>query len=99
MKAICAVALLVAATPGSAMVRATVTPVELADAINRADGALVPYRGSVLLAKDIKSVRCVGPDEEPTEFRCSWFQRSRRGWVKRRPWLAADGKGLQVMDQ
>jgi len=99
MKAICAAALLIAATPASAMVGATVTPTELAAAINRADSTLVPYRENPLLAKDIKSVRCVGPDEEPTEFRCWWSQRTGRGWVKRRTWLAIDGKGWHVMDQ
>jgi len=98
MKAICGVALIIAATPALATNHATVSPRELSDAVNQADRIQVPYRKNALLTKDIRSVICVGPDEEPTEFRCSWLQRTGRGWVRRRTWLAVDGKGWHVID-
>lgn len=92
-----AVALFAASSTG-ASVRATVTPQELAAAINKADAQLVPYRKSNMSPGDIRAVRCTAPDEEPTEFECKWQQHIERGWVNRTTWLAIDGNGWHVMD-
>jgi len=78
--------------------RAKVSPQELSTAINEADTQSVPYRKEKVSPADIRSVRCVGPDEEPTEFECTWRQHTITGWVKRRTWLAIDGDGWHVID-
>jgi hypothetical protein len=88
---------LVSAAPASADNRATISPRELADAVNRAGVRAVPYLKGVLSPRDIRSVRCLGPDEEPTEFQCSWRQRTEHGWKTRRTWLAIDGEGWHVI--
>jgi hypothetical protein len=77
---------------------ATVTPQVLARAINNADSMLVPYRVRPLLPRDIRAIRCVASDEEPTEFQCKWRQRIKAAWVKRMTWLTIDGNGWRVMD-
>jgi hypothetical protein len=92
------VLVLIAAAPAAAANRASVSAEQLAAAVNHADGAAVPYRHGSLAAADVRSVRCVGPDEEPTEFQCNWLQRTQRGWIKRQTWLAVDGQGWRVID-
>lgn len=92
------IVLLFSATPALAVVRATVTPKEFAAAINKADAPLVPYRKTRMSPSDIRAVRCIAPDEEPTEFECKWQQRIRGGWAKRTTWLALDSSGWHVMD-
>ena len=47
---------------------------------------------------DIRAVRCIAPDEEPTEFQCRWRQRIMGGWAERVTWLTIDAKGWRVMD-
>jgi hypothetical protein len=89
---------LLAVSSASAVVRATVTPEELATAINKADAQLVPYRTTRMSPRDIRAVRCIAPDEEPTEFQCEWQQRIKGGWINRTTWLAIDGNGWYVMD-
>jgi hypothetical protein len=99
MKAIAATAVaFLAASAAEAAVRPTVTPEELATAINKADAQLVPYRAKVMLPGDIRDVRCIAPDEEPTEFHCKWQQRVSGGWVRRTIWLILDTNGWRVMD-
>jgi hypothetical protein len=77
---------------------AKVTPRELARAIAQADHQSVPYLQGTISPSDIRVIRCVAPDEEPTEFECAWQQRTRAGWVKRQTWLAIDGTGWHVID-
>lgn len=89
---------LLAAPIADAAVHRTVTPKELAAAINKAARQLVPYRVTTMSPSDIREVRCIAPDEEPTEFRCKWRQRVRGGWVKRTTWLTFDTNGWRVMD-
>lgn len=101
MKAVAAGLLLLtaaAAATASAAVQGNVTSGELAGAINKADAALVPYQKTRISPADIRAVRCVAPDEEPTEFKCRWRQRTQGGWVKRTTWLVIDGDGWRVMD-
>lgn len=99
MKAIAAVTvMLFAASPSASVVHATVTPQELALAINKADAALVPYRTKTMSPGNIRAVRCIAPDEEPTEFQCTWQQGIKGGWLKRTTWLAIDGNGWRVMN-
>lgn len=92
------VAMLLVPLPAEAEVRTTVTPQQLALAVNSADALLVPYRKAKLAPADVRHVRCIAPDEEPTEFECKWQQRTKAGWVSRKTWLASDGKGWHVMD-
>lgn len=75
---------------------AKVTPRQLAHAIaeNRLESA--PYLHGKISPADIRIIRCAGPDEEPTEFRCTWQQRTGAGWVKRETWLAIDGEGWHI---
>jgi hypothetical protein len=99
MKPIIAIAvLLLMSLPAAAVVRAKVTPEQLAAAINEADLPLVPYRTRAIQPGDIQAVRCMAPDEEPTEFQCRWRQRLKGGWVNRITWLAIDEHGWRVMD-
>jgi hypothetical protein len=92
------VAVLSLPSAGLAANRANVSPQELAKAINQADFQSVPYRNSKLSPADIRNVRCVAPDEEPTEFECTWQQRTNTGWIKRQTSLAVDGGGWHVID-
>lgn len=48
-------------------------------AINHADSGAVPYRHAPLSLSDVRSLRCISPGEEPTEVRCAWRQRTRKG--------------------
>lgn len=99
MRTIAAIVLvLLAASPSEAVVRAMVTPHTLSAAINKADALLVPYRRMKLSPHDIRAVRCIAPDEEPTEFQCKWQQRIRGRWINRTTWLTTDANGWRVMD-
>jgi hypothetical protein len=91
---------MVLAVPVSALAanRTKLTPNELARAINAADARAVPYRKAKISPSDIRIVRCIGPDEEPTEFECTWLQHAGHGWVGRKTWLAIDGEGWHVLD-
>jgi len=94
-----ALSLVVAFPPtAEAANRANISAGDLARAINAADAGSVPYRKAKISPSDIRAVRCVGPDEEPTEFECTWRQRSRHGWVGRKTWVAIDGHGWHVVD-
>jgi hypothetical protein len=82
MKNLTIVAIVLSAvTPCAAMVRERVTPQELATAINKADALLVPYRTKKMSSSDVRTVRCIASDEEPTEFQCKWQQRINGHWV------------------
>lgn len=81
-----------------AVVHGTITPKDFVAAINKADAVLVPFRTGGLAATDVRSIRCRAPDEEPTEFQCTWQHRVKGRWVTRKTWLMVDAKGWQVMD-
>jgi hypothetical protein len=99
MKTIVVIAVgLFAASSAAAVVRVTVTPQDLATATNQADAKLVPYRRTRISPADIRAVRCIAPDEEPTEFQCKWRLRLKDGWIGRKTWLVIDGSGWRVMD-
>ena len=92
---------LVVASPltAEAANRANVSVGELVRAINAADAGSVPYRTTRISPSDVRAVRCIGPDEEPKEFECTWRQRSRHGWIERKTWVAAvAGRGWHVID-
>jgi hypothetical protein len=89
--------ILFAAMPAAAANRAKVSPEQIAAAINEADVSMVPYREGNVMSEDIRSVRCIGSDEEPTEFECAWRQRTKHGWAKRTNWLAIDKTGWHVI--
>ena len=92
------VTLFFAASSSAAAVRSTLTPQELALAINKAGAELVPYRTETISPRDVRMVRCIASEEESTEFQCRWQQRIERGWVRRTTWLAIGGNGWHVMD-
>jgi hypothetical protein len=77
---------------------ARVSTQQLSAAVNAASSEAVPYRHGTLSPTHVRRVRCVGPDEEPTEFRCTWQQRTHEGWRNRETWLALDGRGWKVID-
>ncbi len=86
------------AQPALSEVLARVSNQVFVAAINRADQSLVPYRDRKVSPRNVELRRCSAPDEEPTEFRCSWRLRTSRGWVAHRTWLVMDGDGWRVMD-
>jgi hypothetical protein len=93
------VVLVLLSSPSASLAnRANISPQELAKAINEASPQSVPYRAKRTSAADIRDVRCVGSDEEPTEFQCTWRQHTNIGWIKRRTGLAIDGNGWRVID-
>lgn len=72
---------------------------ELVAAIRRADpvqldGVIV----TKLTASSVRVIRCVGPEEEPTELKCVWQTRGKRGWIKQKSWFAVDGQGWHFID-
>ncbi len=99
MRTIAAIAIvLFGASSAVPAVRRAVTPEALATAINNADAELVPYRKTKVSPANVREVRCIAPDEEPTEFECKWEEHTQGGWIKRTTWLTIDGNGWRVMD-
>jgi len=91
--------LTVLACPTFASNRAHVSALEMAKAI--AEVAHTPaydYGREPIRAADIRVLRCIGPDEEPTEFECVWQHRTPHKWVRYKTWLAIDGRGGHVID-
>ena len=74
--------------------RVDIQPQEFAKAIDQVDA----FRKEKLSAADIRIVKCIRPDEEPTEFECTWLRRTNAGWIKHRTWLARDATGWHVID-
>ena len=60
--------------------------------------AIQTSEGRIIAAKDIRVLRCKGPEEEPTEFECTWLQRSSGRWKLEKTWLAIDGDGWHDID-
>lgn len=89
---------LIALAPVAEANTARVSAEQLAGAVNRADSRSVPYRHGKLSPSDVRGVRCIGPDEEPTEFQCNWQQRTGHGWANRETGLAIDGGTWKVID-
>lgn len=77
--------------PIHAETKAYPTAAELARALNGRNG-------QVISAFDIRVGRCIGPDEEPTEFECTWRQRTRGKWERFKTWFAIDGDHWVVID-
>lgn len=76
-----------------------ISPSELVAAIKRADPVqLDGVAASTVTTSSVRVIRCVGPDEEPTEFECVWQTRGKTGWIKHKSWLAVDGKGWHFID-
>lgn len=94
-------ATLFCAVPTSALAanHAHISPSELVAAIKRADRVqLDGVDPAHVTASSVRVVRCIGPDEEPTEFECIWQTRGKNGWIKHKSWLAVDGKGWHFID-
>jgi hypothetical protein len=49
--------------------------------------------GHVVEAKNLHVGVCHGPEEEPTEFECSWHQRIGGRWRRLSGWFFVDAKG------
>lgn len=97
--AVTIVLLLAAPTWADAAQVAVVTRSEFARALKAAapkqlDGV---YQRKISAAS-IQVIRCLAPDQEPTEFECVWIGRTAQGWKKHKTWLAIDGKGWHVID-
>lgn len=97
-RAVVLVALLSWPSAGLAANRADVSPEELAKAIDQAAPQSVPYRKETISPADIQVVRCIGPDEDPTEFECTWRQHTNTRWIERRTWLTIDASGWHVIE-
>jgi hypothetical protein len=92
--------LLITAAPAWSAGRPTISRVEFARAVNEAGKrAFAPVRsGRRISPEDVRVVSCSGPDEEPTESECTWLEHEGHRWIKRRTWLAIDGRGWHVID-
>jgi hypothetical protein len=79
--------------------RAHIPPAQMVAAIKSADPAqLNGVKASEITSSSVCVIRCIGPDEEPTEFECVWQSRGKRGWITHRSWLAIDGRGWHFID-
>jgi len=68
------------ALPSSAQAvnRAEVTPAELARALIPVASIRAYHIDKTRIRPtDLRILRCVGPEEEPTEFECTWLQRTK----------------------
>jgi hypothetical protein len=101
MKAIITLAILCAgSSPLWAVNRVTISRAQFARALRRAEPMLfAKIDRSALSARNVRVIRCTGPDDEPTEFECRWQLRTTRGWKTYKNWLAIDGRGWHLMDQ
>lgn len=73
---------------------------DFAQALKRADPALFGMIDrSQITVQSIRLVKCVAPQEEPTEFRCDWRLQASRGWRSHRNWMTLDAAGWRGMDQ
>lgn len=94
-----ALALLLVPTGAFAANHARISPEELVFAIREADPVqLEGVDPATITTSSVRVVRCVGPDEEPTEFECVWQARGEKGWIKHKNWLAVDGSGWHFID-
>jgi len=92
--------LIAASSTSFATHRARVSRAEFAQALKRADPAFLGKADRSLISmRSVRVVRCIAPDEEPTEFQCDWQLRTKRGWQPHRNWMTVDANGWRVMDQ
>ena len=99
VRVLAALVLLVSAAATQAGNRVRVSSGDLAKAI--AEVTSNPAYGidpSRIAPIDIRVRKCIKPNEEPTEFRCTWLQRTSRGWMRHQNWLAIDEYGWHVID-
>ena len=94
-----ALALLLIPTGAFAANHAHISAREMVAAIKPADPVqLDRVDAATVSVSSVRVIRCVGPDEEPTEFECTWQTRGRTGWISHKSWLAVDGKGWHFID-
>ena len=94
-----ALALLLFPTGAFAANHARLSASELVRAIKRADPVQVDgIDAAQITISSVRVIRCVGPDEEPTEFECVWQTHGKDGWIEHRSWLAVDGDGRHFID-
>lgn len=89
------------AVPAGALAanHAHISPSELVAAIKRADRVqLEEVDASHVTVSSVRVVRCIGLDEEPTEFECIWKTHGRNGWIKHKNWLGVEAKGWHLID-
>jgi len=100
MKCLLAVFLLTASAGSvTASVSAHISGIEMAKAVNEIAGTPVyRYGPKPIRAIDIRVLKCIAPDEEPTEFTCIWQHRESGKWVRYKTPLAIGKKGWQVID-
>src|SRR4051794_30541270 len=55
--------------------------------------AIEQVSGRKLAASSLRVRGCHGPEEEPTEFECSWSQRTDGRWRRMTGWFFVDADG------
>jgi hypothetical protein len=94
-----ALALLLIPTGASGANHARISTREMVAAIKRADQAqLNGVDAATVSVSSVRVIRCVEPDEEPTEFECAWQTRGKTGWINHKSRLAVDSKGWHFID-
>jgi hypothetical protein len=94
-----ALVLLLTPTGAFAANHAHISAREMVAAIKRADPVqLDGVDAATVSISSVRVIRCVGPDEEPTEFECAWQTRGKGGWINHKSWLAVDGAGWLFID-
>jgi hypothetical protein len=94
-----ALALLLMPTVAFAANHARMSAREMVAAIKRADPKqLAGVDAATVWVSSVRVIRCVGPDEEPTEFECAWQTRGKTGWISHKSCLGVDGKGWHFID-
>jgi hypothetical protein len=94
-----ALALLLTSTGAFANNHARISASEMVAAIKRAAPVQLDGVGAATVSvSSVRVIRCVGPDEEPTEFECTWQTRGKNGWINHKSWLAVDGTGWLFID-
>ena len=83
-----ALALLLMPTVAFAANHARISAREMVAAIKRAAPMqLDGVDAATVSVSSVRVIRCVGPDEEPTEFECAWQTRGKTGWINHKNWL------------
>lgn len=94
-----ALALLLIPTGALAANHARISAREIVAAIKRADTVqLDGVDAAMVSVSSVRVIRCIWPDEEPTEIECVWQTRGKTGWINHKSWLAVDGKGWHFID-
>ena len=94
-----ALALLLIPTGAFAANQARISARALVAAIKRADPAqLDGVAAATVTISSVRVIRCVEPEEEPTELECVWQARGKDSWIEHKSWFAVDANGWHFID-